>query len=328
MNISKLALIALLGGALMAFGCSSDSGTTAGSGGSAGTGGTAGGGGDGGMGGAGGEPIACVELPGTCANGDIDAIEETCMLAEAPDADVCDGTESLENPATCSTTGTVVTHQLSLMQILGDCNAGYDLDSCAGNSCQLGGLAPGEGEGGVDNALAGLAPVLVNVGGNLGGVNQAFHDALCSGDLDLALAVDANLDEGCANVDLVVDGETAGSVILNVGTVVDGAVCASGSLGTIPIVIVGDSGDPVAGTMANAVLRATIVPDTGFGNGVLGGTVDSTTAAGIADALIDGGSAVVAQVLDINDDLSGDVATACNALSLTLDVGGVVVEEQ
>lgn len=33
-----------------------------------------------------------------------------------------------------------------------------------------------EGAGGVDNALAGLAPVLSGVGGNLGGVNQAFSD--------------------------------------------------------------------------------------------------------------------------------------------------------
>jgi hypothetical protein len=34
----------------------------------------------------------------------------------------------------------------------------------------------------------------------------------------------------------------------------------------------------------------------------------------------------VVQVLDINDDLSGDVDTACNALSLTLTIGGVVEE--
>ena len=38
MKISKLALIALLGGALMAFGCSSDSNNTGGSAGTPGTG--------------------------------------------------------------------------------------------------------------------------------------------------------------------------------------------------------------------------------------------------------------------------------------------------
>ena len=56
MNISKLALIALLGGALMAFGCGDDGGGTGGTGGSGGTGGTAGGGGEGGQGGTGGMP--------------------------------------------------------------------------------------------------------------------------------------------------------------------------------------------------------------------------------------------------------------------------------
>lgn len=52
MNISKLALIALLGSALMAFGCDSDSSSPGGSGGDAGAGGDGGsGGGDGGSGG-------------------------------------------------------------------------------------------------------------------------------------------------------------------------------------------------------------------------------------------------------------------------------------
>jgi len=51
MKISKLALIALLGGALMAFGCDSDSGT-----GGAGAGGDGGAGGAGGEGGSGGAP--------------------------------------------------------------------------------------------------------------------------------------------------------------------------------------------------------------------------------------------------------------------------------
>jgi len=70
MNISKLALIALLGSALMAFGCGDDdngaggdggTGGTAGTGGAGGDGGTGGVGGDGGTGGTGGAvvPVAC-----------------------------------------------------------------------------------------------------------------------------------------------------------------------------------------------------------------------------------------------------------------------------
>ena len=63
MKISKLALIALLGSALMAFGCSDDTSDT---GGTAGTGGGGGGGGEGGMGGAPGVTCAsnaCVFCP-------------------------------------------------------------------------------------------------------------------------------------------------------------------------------------------------------------------------------------------------------------------------
>jgi hypothetical protein len=312
MKISKLALIALLGGALMAFGCSDDTSSSA-----PGTGGTAGSGGTG--------PVACVEVDPSCTNGEVDPTDENCdpALPTPPTADVCDGTESLENPTECATTGMTVTHQLTQLEILTDCNAGYDLDGCAGVSCLNGGLAPGEGMMGVDNALAGLAPTLVTVGGNLGGVNQAFYDAVCSGVIDLALRVDANVDAGCATVELLVGGTAAGTVLLNVGPVVDGAVCASGTIGDLPISI-GEPGMAVDGSIGNAVLRVSITPDAGFSNGTLGGTVDQATAAAIADLLIDGGSAVVREVLDINDDLSGDVGTACNALSLTLTIGGVV----
>ncbi len=328
MNISKLALIALLGGALMTLGCSDDDSGTGGSGGSggtAGTGGSAGVGGAGGEGGGGGEggaPLACLELEPTCANGEIDATDANCVdLPEPPIADACTGGESTTNPTSCTASGNAaVVHTLTQMEILGDCNVGYNLDSCAGNTCGLGGLAPGEGIDGVDNALAGLAPVLAGVGGNLGGVNQAFYDAICDEEIFLQLSVDANLEENCANVELISGGESVGSVILNVADPVDGAVCASGTIGSIPLNIAGQSG-----SVGNAIVRVTI-SEGGFSNGTLGGTVDEATAGAIADELIEGGSAVVAQVLDINDDLSGDVGESCNALSLTLTIGGVVLE--
>ncbi|MGB5701334.1 MAG: hypothetical protein WBM48_00835, partial [Polyangiales bacterium] len=254
-----------------------------------------------------------------------------CTLPTPPDvADVCTGDESLENPASCTATGSVVTHQLTVFEIAGDCNIGYNLDGCDGSSCIAGGLAPGEGVDGVDNALAGLAPVLAGVGGNLGGVNQAFSDALCglSGDtcedsvttLDIQFGVDANLEEGCANVDLILDGEPAGSVILNVGPVTDGLVCASGTLGSIPLEIGGTPGQ-----FDNTVVRMTIAPDSGFANGVLGATVPADTAVAIAEALLAGAGAVVGQVFDINADLSGDTGSGCNSLSSTYSIGGVVV---
>ena len=50
------------------------------------------------------------------------------------------------------------------------------------------------------------------------------------------------------------------------------------------------------------------------------------TAVGIAEAVLEGAGAVVAQALDINDDLSGNVGESCDALSLTLLAGGVAPE--
>jgi len=323
MKISKLALIALLGSALMAFGCSDDEGGTAGS---AGTGGTAGGGGSGGEV----PPLACEPAEAMCSNGEIEPTVQCCDLpAPPPVADACTGDESLENPASCTTTGAVVTHKLTLFEVAGDCNSGYDLDSCDGTSCSNGGLAPGEGVDGVDNALAGLAPVLAGVGGNLGGVNQAFSDALCglSGDecdqpinvLDIQFGVDANTEENCANVDLILDGVNAGTVILNLGPVTNGLVCASGTLGTIPLEIGG-----TAGQFDNTVVRMTIAANEGFANGLLGATVPQDTAVAIAEALLEGAGAVVAQVLDINEDLSGDNAVSCDSISSTFRIGGAV----
>ncbi len=297
MNISKLALIALLGSALMAFGCGDSTG-------------------DGGSGGTGGAAAACVESSSVCMNGDIEPIEETCMLPAAPTDNNCVGDESLENPASCTATLETVSVTLTQLQINGDCNSGYDLDSCSGNSCLLGGLAPGEGLEGIDNALAGLAPVLAGVGGNLGGVDQAFHDGLCTGDITISFVIDVNPGENCATV-VVDDGETTGDpIVMNLSD----TGCLSGTIGTIPLNVAG-----VPGSMGNAVLRATVT-SAGLSTGALGATVDEATAGAIADQLIDGGSAVVAQVLDINDDLSGDVANGCNALSMTLSVAGPAEE--
>ncbi|MGB5285307.1 MAG: hypothetical protein WBN29_12400 [Polyangiales bacterium] len=304
MKISKLALIALLGGALMSFGCSDDTSET-------------GAGGDGGTGGTG--PLACIEIDPTCANGDIGPTDENCepALAAPPEADVCTGDENIVNPASCAAGETTVTIELTQLEVLGDCNAGYDLDGCAGNSCELGGLAPGEGMDGVDNALAGLAPVLAGVDGNLDGVNQAFYDGICTGDIAIAFRVNANAAENCATVEVLSEGVAGDPIFMNLSE----AGCLSGTVGSIPLNVAGESG-----SMNNGIIRATL-SEGGLSSGALGATVPEATAVNIANALLDGGGAVVGQVLDINDDLSGDIGTACNALSVTLTVGGVVAPE-
>ena len=369
MNISKLASIALFGSALMAYGCSEDGGT----------GGT--GGGTGGAGG--GEPVACEATTDRCVNGEIGRHVPCCEQLVPDQANACDGTESVVNPASCTVLDggvNAVTHTLTIMEIEGNCNVGYDLDSCDGGSCFPGGLAPAEGELGVDNAVAALAPTLEGVGGNLSGVNQALADTICGitndaemgtctdtgtcsetatetcesdadcpgsevcegttpctsdGDCtapatcdfddddcadesgtpaDIRFVVDPNPGENCANV-TVLSGETVGgSYVLNLS---DGG-CASGTLGSIALNIGG-----ISGSLDNTVVRMTVSGE-GFSDGLLGATIDENTAVGIAEALLEGGGAVVAQVLDINASTppDQDTANACNALSATMKIGG------
>jgi len=278
-----------------------------------GSGGAAGGGGAGGTGGSAPE---CAPSQSRCQNGDIDAVEEdpACMLSEPPNLpNSCSGSESVVNPVSCSPTGMRSRYEVQMIAVASDCNAGFDLDRCDGESCINGGLAPGEGLDGVDNALTGLAPVLAGVGGNLGGVDQALYDGLCDGSIDWAFEIDANLAENCASVTPFYDGEAAASVILNLSS----SGCISGTLGSMPLPLGG-----VEGALGNATLRGTADATSGF-DLELGGTADAATAVAIAEALLEGAGAVVSQVFDINEDLSDDLQAGCNALSLTFDVAAV-----
>ncbi|MBW2405367.1 MAG: hypothetical protein JRF42_16605 [Deltaproteobacteria bacterium] len=301
MKISKLALIALLGSALMAFGCSDDASSSGGSGGSGGSAGSGGGGGTGGI-------VECAPQAAACSDSDVEAVVACCELPPPPDdADACTGDESLENPTECEATGTVVTYRVTMLSTARGCALGEDIDTCDGNTCAVGGLAQGDGEGGVDNGLYALNFVLDGGGlGNVGGVDQAFSDSFCGltdGDedeavcndpqeipvLEMLVDVEANNDAGCANVTLTSDGASA-DLILNLGEVTEaGTVCASGTIGTIPI-------------------------------------ANGETAVTIANLLAEGAGALVAQVFDIQLDLSKDVSQGCDALSATFEIGGVAVE--
>jgi len=301
---------------------------------------------------------ACLSTTDRCVNGIVDEHFPCCEQPVPEQANACDGTESVANPTSCTVLENPVTYRLALMEVEGDCNVGYDIDSCPGQSCFPGGLAPAEGVGGVDNAVAGLARTFEGVGGNLSGVNQALADTICGatddpdagtcsgGDndgeactadedcpgyggscnlddddcmiegapADIRFVVDANPDEGCANVTVLADG-SASAHILNLSE--DG--CASGTLGSIPLTIGG-----IDGAFDNTMVRMT-VSGQGFSEGTLGATIDENLAVGIAEAFLAGGSAVVAQVLDINASTppTQDTSAACNALSVTLQIGGI-----
>jgi hypothetical protein len=238
------------------------------------------------------------------------------------------------------------------MELEGDCNVGYDLDACQGRSCIPTGLTPEEGLFGVDNAFAGLAPIIAGVGGDLRGFNQGLSDALCGlteggtcegGDDDgelcnrddecagtdsrcvrggcrvetppfeIRFVIGANSSEDCVNVTVLADGE-ASAHILNLSD--DG--CVSGTLGTIPFAIRG-----VEGSLQNTVVRMTVSP-AGFSHGLLGAVMDAGTATLARESL--GLEAAVAwPVFDINASTPPvrDASADCNGLSATLRIGGV-----
>lgn len=271
---------------------------------------------------------ACEPDARGCSNGQVNAVEAnpSCSLEATPAvADACTGTESVVNPASCTTTELESTHRVLFVSVGGteyfpglepnrtDCSAGFDLDGCLGTSCANGGLAAGEGIDGVDNGLGGLGQLFSTLGGNLAAINQAFYDGLCSGSVDLALNLAPNVAEGCVNVTLIFGGTPAAPVVpMNLSE--EG--CISGTVGTVPLQVMEP---PVP--LANAVVRGTIDLANGFAL-ELGGTVDRKSASAFADTLIEGGSAAVDVLLDINEDLSRDNNVDCDALSATFDMRG------
>lgn len=306
MRTTELALGALLSGVPVMLGCSGV--TDDGPGGTPGTGGT---------------PentvveFACAESTSSCTSGQIDPIErdEECLVADPPVLpDACDGTESLERPLSCAQTGNTIFYRLTSAQITDDCNLGYDLDGCDGNSCALGENASGEGMGGVDNAIAGLAPLATSLDTNLGVVNQGLYDELCKGKTVVGFEVDANPEQKCATVTTFIDDQLGGTIVLNLSE----TGCLSGELSVIPLELGG-----TVRSLDNAVGRITI-SESGLANGIVGVTIDQATAATLATRLIGSlGSALVVRLLDIDKDLDGDPLVACNALSATVLVGGV-----
>ena len=300
----------------------------AGTGGTAGEAGTGGGVGVGGTAGTAGSPIVlCEQTSDRCKNAPIDPHEPCCEQPVPDQENACDGTESTQTPATCTPSGNAVTHRLTVMELEGDCNVGYDLDTCQGRSCVPTGITQEDGLSGVDNAFAGIGPVIAGVGGDLRGFNQALSDSLCGrrddverGDClletpphEIRFVVDANASEDCVNVTVLADDE-ASAHILNLND--DG--CASGTLGTIPITIRGEEG-----SLENTVVRMTVSP-AGFSHGLLGAVMDEYTAT-IARESLGVTAAVDWPVLDIDASIPPvrDASADCNGLSVTLRIGGV-----
>ena len=300
----------------------------AGTGGTAGEAGTGGGVGVGGTAGTAGSPIVlCEQTSDRCKNAPIDPHEPCCEQPVPDQENACDGTESTQTPATCTPTGNAVTHRLTVMELEGDCNVGYDLDTCGGRSCVPTGITQEDGLSGVDNAFAGIGLVIAGMGGDLRGFNQALSDSLCGrrddverGDClletpphEIRFVVDVNASEDCVNVTVLADDE-ASAHILNLNDV----GCASGTLGTIPITIRGEEG-----SLENTVVRMTVSP-AGFSHGLLGAVMDEYTAF-IARESLGATAAADWPALDIDASTPPvrDASADCNGLSVTLHIGGV-----
>jgi len=275
--------------------------------------------------------LMCLPPDGVCSDGSIDPALACCEQPVPLQENACTGDEAIDNPASCTPTGSTVTHRLNVMELAPSCNIGYDLDGCEGLTCNKGGLAPREGLDGVDNALTGIAPVLAGVGFDLSVFNEVLSDSLCgtassrqgqrcavaTTRSDVRFVIDANEEEGCANVQVVSNGQETGNAILNLGAPTEaGTYCMSGRLGSIPFDIL-----EMPASLDNTALRMT-VSEAGFSHGWMGATLAGDTAAAVMESIVPGGSAVVAQVLDINSDLSGDVTEPCDALSVTFSIGG------
>ena len=306
--------------ALGVMGC----GETAAAGGTGGSGDTRGDGGTGGDGGGGqGGVVACVPNELECANAQIDPIEEMCEITVPNQPSACSGAESSENPTSCTASMNPVTHQLNRMQIAANCSVGFNLDGCDGQSC-FAALADTriDGADGVDNFLVFWDEKCVGSRGgsctpwDLVPLDQAFHDAICTGGIDIGFEVDANTEENCALVTVLDGGEpvVGGPIPMNLS----GEGCLSGRLGTFPLSLRG-----VQGTIENALVRMT-VSSTGFSDGILGGTVSGPTAGAILDTIVVGLGGVDV-FFDINADLSVDLAMPCDALSMTLEIGGAAI---
>jgi len=287
-----------------------------------------GGGGNGGFAGSGAGAVggvidpgpACSAPEGRCVNGIIEPAVRTftCMLASPPvRPEACDGTESLVGPAFCPSGGEVVEYLVTVIALDDDCDSGYDLDGCDGQSCAKGDIAPNEGLDGIDNAVAGLADLVDQLGSNLGAINQVFYDGLCNG-LDLQFSIDVNSTERCATVAVTVAEGPLASAFMNVSE--DG--CVSGSLGTLLFTTASSGALP----LDNTRIRVSLSPE-GFSDGLLGATVNKESVEQLASNAIGiAGAAVAAGTLDINQTLEVDPEAPCDAVSLSLKIGGVRVD--
>ena len=305
-----------------AFACSSGGG----SGGMGGAGASGGGGmaGGGGMGGEDCPLLSCPPVRGACSSAATEPIAPCCELPSPPEQpNACRGEESTVNPPSCARGGVTNVYRITVLGIAPDCNEGFDLDGCNGSFCRPPAVRI-EGIDGVDNYLATTNEHVA--------VNQLLSDALCGAGpgaggacdgsvprLELELAFELNPGEQCANVIVMTAGEEAARTILNLSdATAEGSYCASGELGTIPLRL-GDEEIEL-----QALSASVTVSDAGLSDGRIGAVLDTENAAQLLGAASPGFSEPLSDYLDMFVGPWCGEEIACNAMSGTFRMAGVL----
>lgn len=239
------------------------------------------------------EPCVCTPLEDGC--------EPICVVPEPPSLpDACAGvTLDPENPPSCPATGNVVTYVVTKIAADPDAASGFDLDGTEGSSCVEGALTVPDAPGRVDNSLASV---------DLSRLNTELFNRACTGAVTTSFQVDANVEEACATVTVLDSGDVVASAELNLN-----GGCLHGTLDRF-LLPLADEQAPLENVRLTAALDAA-----GFSNLTLGATANAFARRLIFDVL-DQADAYE----DIRADLDATGILQCDAMSLTLGLGGVV----
>jgi hypothetical protein len=246
------------------------------------------------------------------------------------------------------------------MEVEGDCNVGYDLDGCDGQSC-VPRFIQGEGISGVDNTLAFFGVVAAGTFGDaygLADLNQAFSDSVC-GLTDGAVCESGDdagdqcrRDDDCAGAGVrcverdctreiaptefrfAVDANAAEGCA-NVTVLTDGEPsaqalnlsedgCLSGELGPIPVPLEAPLFVEEGASFGNTVVRMTVSP-AGFSHGQLGATMDADIVVAVYALTLPIAAQATPGAFDINASTPPtiDAAALCNGMSATFRIGGL-----
>jgi hypothetical protein len=251
----------------------------------------------------------------------------------------------------CDSTAThvVIFNALGFVHREGNLSRGFDLDGRVSDTddpegCFQADLVTPEGQEGIDNAFAGLLPILATTEARV--VETLIQDSVNRGDILIALEledVDSFQDDGCVNVNLV---QALGPVLLGTDgsvlpgqtferdpavpvTRIEGATIEGGVLRVRGLdfrLVVSVIGTEVDLTLEDSSFDILLRED-GTAEGIMGGGlrvgrlepfIDT-----IATDLRDLAKTLIRQAADLDPEVGEDGQTACARLSATMQFTGI-----